>query len=1792
MADELKGKIRVVRARFEDFKKRLSTFPKLDQSLKDSEIFLNLQITDLSEEFQKIKVLNEQILSNGDESIPEYLSYIETRVFDAIQNIYFKHSTILYEYLKVVAKSDRHDVTFTETTQATFSRINYNPNLGQAQGQVDLNFSYVNGSVPTFDGNYEKWTDFMDTFLSTVHENGSLSDGSKLKILQSLLKGDALKVIKREFGTLRSNDYESIWLKLTQRYNHKKSIVYAYFQTLFFQPSYEKETASNLKSLYDTSYDSVQALLNLGLKTNSWGDLLLFLVYSKLPLKTKQVWDEKQTEPDTLPDWKKFLEFLEHRFRTLEGLESSSKCSNGFNSKPAVVKRVSTFQSTSSSSNNRSHTGNSSKNICKLCVKGPHALRKCFKFKRLKVQERIKTVRSLGYCENCLSYSHELSNCESEFRCEYCKEKHNTLLCLNKPNNNTTMSGKVNSISQIEETNKDIQSTSDGRFSKMVPPLTFTSLVESEPQNECTIFPTALVKVQIPNGKYTVLRAMIDNCSDASYITEQAIRMLDIPVQSTNVTVAGLGNNQTAKAIGLATFEIQSLTNSNFIKSISAFVLPSISPNRPSRNFTVHGDPLRITKLADPCYNKKASIDLLLGGSIDALINQGGFFKLDDQNIILRETELGWVVSGSVPELNCFTSTVENTDNDNTDGIELIMKSLDYSIKRFWEVEELPNQRQLTNEEKLCEHIYNATTVRTSSGKYSVSLPFKTKVSGFSNMRNLAMSRFSQLERKFFRDPNLAAQYKNCMAEYIDLKHMSRIDPFKYPNGYYIPHHCVLKTSSSTTKLRVVFDASAKDSELQSLNDTLLNGPRLQYELLDHLVRFRCFKIAFTADIEKMYRQIEINPNDRNFQLILWRFDPSEEIKTYCLNTVTFGTKSAPYLAVKTLMRLAEDEKHKFPRGSTCLKEGFYVDDCIYGSDTIQDAMEIQSQIINILKSSGFHIRKWSANSLEVLKKIPESDRETDIVRNFDSKASVKTLGVQWCPVEDCFQYNITFDFHDVITKRSILSSVAQIFDPLGWLSPCLISAKLLIQQLWAQNINWDQPLSQHFCGIWKSLREGLIDVTKNLRVPRWLCSYTDSRVEIHGFSDSSTKAYAIAIYLKTVVNNETHINLLCAKTKVAPLKTISLPRLELMAALMLAKMMNHLKTVLPFSNTKYFYWSDSQITLAWINEEPHKRSVFVANRIAEIHSLSSPDSWFYVETKSNPSDLGTRGILPGSLLSMSLWWGGPTFLKTFTDVSPFVSEDEISLPVEDNIKSRQKKAASESIINTFLSTKSTKLHELTSNIARFSLDALNKFSTLSKLVRVVAYCRRFRYRSDRIFISPDEYEKALLVILRMTQEEVFTDELHDIQSDGVSKDSSIYSLKPFQNENDKLLRVTGRLENADHINYDQKHPVILPYSHIVSKLIVRHAHLATLHGTEQQTVMLIIQRYHILKCKSLVKFIINKCVKCFRQRSLTQSQLMGQLPKYRITPNRPFLNSGVDFAGPFDIKKFKGRCQSSYKSYFAIFVCFSTKAVHLEVVIDLSSSAFVAAYRRFISRRGICKNLHSDCGSNFIGAKGAVTRTKSQVDRQWHEVLAKELSEFHTNWHYNPPGAPHFGGLWEAGVKSVKHHLKRIIGPTRLTYDEFETVLIQVEACLNSRPLCEIRNASESIVLTPAHFLIQDNLLSLPDNNISCQNISYIDRWNLVQKIVQDFWKIWSYEYLNTLQQRKKWKEEIENLKVDDVVVIKEKHFPPNTWLMAKVLETYPGKDNLVRVVSLKTQNNILKRPIAKLCPLPIQIE
>ncbi|XP_041451639.1 uncharacterized protein LOC121405107 [Drosophila obscura] len=315
----------------------------------------------------------------------------------------------------------------------------------------------------------------------------------------------------------------------------------------------------------------------------------------------------------------------------------------------------------------------------------------------------------------------------------------------------------------------------------------------------------------------------------------------------------------------------------------------------------------------------------------------------------------------------------------------------------------------------------------------------------------------------------------------------------------------------------------------------------------------------------------------------------------------------------------------------------------------------------------------------------------------------------------------------------------------------------------------------------------------------------------------------------------------------------------------------------------------------------------------------------------------------------------------------------------------------------------------------------------------------------------------------------------------------------------------------------------------------------------------------------------------------------MGDLPAVRVRPQRAFESIGVDYAGPFNISPSKGRGRTAIKGYIAVFICLVTKAIHLEPVGDLTSTAFMGALQRFIGRRGKCTHIYSDCGTNFVGANRKLQADKLAYRRYIENTILSKLADDGITWHFNPPSAPHFGGLWEAGVKSMKYHLKRTIGVRTLTYEELATVLAQIEACLNSRPLCPLSNDPEDLmVLTPGHFLIGESLLALPEGQVD--NISHTERWRNCQYMVQQFWKRWSSDYLTRLQRRPKWLERKENLKAGDIVIVKDERLPSNFWPLGRIMQTHRGKDGLVRVVTLKSNGGLIKRPVAKLCPLPIQ--
>lgn len=921
-----------------------------------------------------------------------------------------------------------------------------------------------------------------------------------------------------------------------------------------------------------------------------------------------------------------------------------------------------------------------------------------------------------------------------------------------------------------------------------------------------------------------------------------------------------------------------------------------------------------------------------------------------------------------------------------------------------------------------------------------------------------------------------------------------------------------------------------------------------------------------------MYRQVWVYPEDSEFQRILHQPDGAKEPKSYRLKTVTFGVTIAPFLAIRSVHQIGEDIKAIDPDLAHKIQTQFYVDDHFDSTHEILDAKQAISKITGTLAKYGFKLRKWKANNKEILKNLPASERED----GSDELSTFKTLGIQWQPSTDQFLF-ISAELPDNTggwTKRSILSEIAKLFDPLGWLSPCLILAKIFMQHLWLLPIEWDSELSDQTITEWLHIRH---QFTKScsVKIPRWLGLKKDvTHVSLQGFADASERAYACVIYIRIEqFDGSVDCNIIAAKTKVAPLKKVSLPRLELNAAVLLAQLMIKIKEALNIKSIKINAWTDSTIVLCWWADHPNRWKTYVGNRVSEIQGLLPSNRWNHIESAQNPADCASRGLDRNQLEKFNLWWQGPEFLK----------QSKIHWPKFDC--SRLKTSTEERKGSTIFHCQTMK--EEKSLVERFS----NYSFMIRVLRRCLSWCHKHhtRKRSNIIPEIPTVNEVELR-ICKLVQRERFTSEIKQLnESSGkvsVNKKSAICNLDPQLDAD--ILRVGGRIDKS-LLSATEKHPIILPAKHHFTKLLIRHEHQTTLHGGLAITLQKIRQRFWIINGKTTVNSEIHRCIVCFRFRKRLLTQKMGNLPAYRLHQAMPFTFTGVDYAGYFEIKSSSRKNAPYIKGYISLFICLTTRAIHLELVSDLSTTQFMKAFKRFISRRGIPNEIYFDNGTNFVGAAREIHENLMSAVRQTDSEFRTFLLEKRIKWSNIPARAPHFGG-WESGVKLIKHHLKRVLGNIRLTFEDFNTVIIEIEAIVNSRPLWAIpSNIDEYEALTPGHFLVFRALNTLPEPSVTHIPLNRLNQYQYLCRLTADFWKLWSKEYIYGLQIRKKWQTTEPNLRINQIVLVAEDIETPTQWSMGRVIKPIQGDDGLVRVADILCRGRVIRRPIHKLSLLPI---
>ncbi|GFW38313.1 integrase catalytic domain-containing protein [Trichonephila clavipes] len=605
--------------------------------------------------------------------------------------------------------------------------------------------------------------------------------------------------------------------------------------------------------------------------------------------------------------------------------------------------------------------------------------------------------------------------------------------------------------------------------------------------------------------------------------------------------------------------------------------------------------------------------------------------------------------------------------------------------------------------------------------------------------------------------------------------------------------------------------------------------------------------------------------------------------------------------------------------------------------------------------------------------------------------------------------------------------------------------------ELWKIKLDWSEQLPPDAMEEWMNFYQKLAKVN-NFKIPSCILLPATIRIEIHGFSDASERAYAAVVYIKCFnESGQSQTRLLCSKSRVAPLKTLTIPRLELSAALLLSRLVKRVVPILQLSIHKIWMWTDSKIALAWIKTEPHKLKTFVSNRVAEIQALSKDYHWKHVSSKNNPADLISRGCKVDELLKNEMWFSGPNLQ---TDEY----EDNQLFP-DPSYRDELKYAVTLSMT------------EFSSN---FYDELFNVTNNFIKLIRIFSFIFRFINNikakescSKEKYLTADEVKRSTEFLAKIAQLSEFKAEIDALKKGkGVSKTSKLKALDPFLDEN-SLLRVGGRLCNAD-LPFETKHQIIIPSKHNFTKLLFEHMHKKFFHIGAQGLVHQIRMQFWPINGKGIARKTVHDCIACFRQKPTGVDQLMGNLPSERVTPSAPFLNSGVDFCGPFQIK-FKNQRKGIFsKVYVAIFVCLATKAIHLETVTDLTTEAFMAALKRLCARRGRISTLISDNATNFKGAAAELNRFVKLICNN-NETLANYFASEAIQWKFIPPRSPNFGGLWEAGVKLFKHHLYRTLVNSKITFEEFETIIIQIEGILNSRPLVPLSdNINEYEVLTP----------------------------------------------------------------------------------------------------------------------------
>lgn len=1635
------------------------------------------------------------------------------------------------------------------------------PNLMDTLISYNLKNLMPKVEIQKFGGDITQYRSFIRTFESTISSKLT-NEEEKLNYLEQYTYGKPRDIVRACLHMAPGEGYQEARRLLHKRYGDEERIATAHVEQILKWPNIKADDVDGLDQFSVMLTSCKNAVIGGALGGREIEHpKTMRKILEKLPYFMQDRW-RRVADRIWESGFRRILfsdlvDFIDEESRIMSnplfgrhllGQRKDSK-SQGTEEKPRMVSKDRTRAKISCSA----VTGEGRPQMtCMYCGK-QHYLDECEDILKLSDRERKNFIHKNGCCFGCLRRGHLFKDCRRRRTCRICKGTHPTVLHRHSP---------------LKEKESPCLSTEQSEAESCVKPVKVNARqVHEKDRTQRTGLAIIPVKIRASNGQLIPTYAFLDSGSTASFCTTSLFEKLDlqniVPTQLSVSTVLGEGNK--VSSLRVTGIEICDPDENNFIS------LPPV--------YTLEKIPVSVeditTKEELECWPHLQSIDLpkfdveiglMIGSNVPEAMEpwelihspyQGGPFAF--------RTKLGWIVCGHVQNPNETRVRVNRIKVDDVSLDQMMVNLYNQEFKDLSSV-----KKGLSEEDRKWIRKVEDSCRPISNGHYEIAMPFREEVPALSDNRSMAMKRMEGLKRRFHKDKGLFKDYCKFMEDMIEKGHAEEVQDSdvntEVKGIWYIPHHGVYHPHKPE-KIRVVFDCAAK-YQGKSLNDTLLQGPDLTNSLVEVLLRFRQSPYAFMADIESMFYQVSVPKSDRDCLRFLWWPDgdynkcPSE----YRMTVHLFGASSSPSCANFALHRTAIDHSNtQTLEARKTILSNFYVDDCLKSTETEKEIIQIAHDVKSLCSKGGFNLTKFVSNSRKLLESLSVNDRgkqvkTLDLCR--DNLPTEKALGVCWNTELDTFTIAVS-DKPRPLTKRGLLSTIGAMYDPLGMVSPFLLQGRIILQELCRLRLGWDEEIPQQQQKDWVEWKSLMADL-KEVMMDRCIkpSNFGLGTCQVHHFADASEKGFGTVTYLRLCNQmNDVHCAFLYGKAHVAPLKSITIPRLELTAAALSVRVNQMVIRALEIPIQKIFFWTDSTTVIRYIRNERTRFHTFVANRLAVIHDGSQQEQWKFVNSNLNPADDASRGI------QSTRWLNGPEFL--YREESAWPQEPSVMLSVN------EKDLEVKSVLSVCQPTEEE-------NPIKRLLQYYSSWHKLKKAVawmlRLKAYLIKFVPSEKRCSgdLKVGELNKSEKTIIQAIQEEAFHEEVVALRTHGrVNRNSRIAKLNPIMC--DGLLRVGGRLTEAP-IEFHAKHPIILPHKHHVTNLIIRDCHERVGHQGREHVLCALREKYWLVKGNASVRAVVRNCVTCKRYQAPVMQQQMANLPVDRVTPNEPpFTNTGLDCFGPFYTKR--GRAQ--VKRYGVIFTCLAVRAVHIEVADSLSTDSFINALRRFIARRGQVKSVYCDRGTNFIGAEREL---REAIDHWDQGLINQSLLRKGIDWHFNPPYSSHFGGIWERQIRTVRKVLNGIMKEQTLNDDGLNTLMCEVESIINSRPLTTVSSDSQSCIpLTPNHLLTFRNS-SFAIGEFNSRDLYCKKLWRHVQYLADLFWKRWKREYLISLQERQKWSNVRDNLTEGAVVMIVDENSPRCHWLLGRVVQINPSKDGLVRNAIIKSGKTMINRPLSKL--------